>query len=197
VAPWIGRNLAVLGAPILTSTAGENFWRGNHAGAGGGVRDTDGGAITLLIASNKALPEPIRQAVAQGTERQRQDAFMAEAWRFIHEDPVAALRLYGAKLKIFWWRIESTIEDYPRAAALAYEWLYLGELALALVGITAARRAPGRDAAALALAIMVAVSLLQCAFYVQGRHRFLIEPVLLTFTALGVASLRGRAKQSA
>mgnify|MGYP003476619282 CR=1 FL=1 len=37
---------------------------------------------------------------------------------------------------------------------------------------------------------MVAVSILQSAFYVQGRHRFLIEPLLLMFmTAVSLAFL--------
>lgn len=196
VAPWTWRNLVVLGAPILTSTAGENFWRGNHEGASGGVRDADGGAISQLFESNKALPEPIRQAVAHGTELERQDAFTAEAWRFIQSDPLAALRLYGAKLRTFWWRIDSRPEDYPVAAAVAYEWIYRVELGLAILGVFIALRLPGRDAALLALSVMVAISLLQCAFYVQGRHRFLIEPILLLFTAIGVAQLTRSARSS-
>lgn len=192
VAPWVARNLAVLGAPILTSTAGENFWRGNHEGAGGGVLDTDGGAITKLFDSNPALSEPIRLVVAHGTELERQEVFTAEAWRFIRSDPVAALRLYGLKLRTFWWRIESSTEDYPAWAALTYAWIYRVELGLAVVGVFVVLRTPGRDAAILALSIVIAISLLQAAFYVQGRHRFLIEPILLMFTAIGVRSLRGR-----
>ncbi len=68
----------------------------------------------------------------------------------------------------------------------------LAGLFVALLGLgilLVALRAPGRDATALALSVMVAVSLLRCAFYVQGRHRFLIEPILLMFTAIGVAQL--------
>ena len=35
---------------------------------------------------------------------------------------------------------------------------------------------------------MLAVSVLQSAFYVQGRHRFLIEPLLLMFTAIALSA---------
>ncbi|MEO6403797.1 MAG: glycosyltransferase family 39 protein, partial [Vicinamibacteria bacterium] len=36
LAPWLVRNQRLLGRPVITSTAGENFWRGNHEGATGG-----------------------------------------------------------------------------------------------------------------------------------------------------------------
>ena len=61
----------MVGSPLITSTTGENLWRGNHAGASGGVVDLDGGRITMLIPSNPALPVSIRSVLAAGTEFDR------------------------------------------------------------------------------------------------------------------------------
>ena len=195
IAPWLIRNVFVLGAPVLTSTTGENFWRGNHEGAGGGVLDLNGGEITRITPTNPALPPPIRAVLATGTEIQRHEIFMSEAWRFISTEPLEALDLFARKMRTFWWRIDSDPRDYPRTASIAYAVIYRTELALALFGAFvlfrsrgAASRSPDRSAAALVLGLMFAVSILQSAFYVQGRHRFLIEPLLLMFTAAGVGS---------
>ncbi len=190
VSPWLARNIAVIGWPLITSTTGENLWRGNHPGASGGVVDLDGGRITLLIPSNPALPASIRSVLATGTELDRHEAFMAEAWRFIADDPWAATRLFARKLGTFWWRVDSNPGDYPAIAARAYELIFRVELVLALLGVwITLQSARGREAGGLCLGLIVAISLLQCAFYVQGRHRFLIEPLLLAFTAIGAGRL--------
>ena len=194
VAPWLVRNVAVLGAPVLTSTMGENFWRGNHEGASGGVLDLNGGEITLVAPTNPALPPPVRAVLATGTEMQRHDVFMSEAWRFIGADPLEAMGLFARKMRTFWWRIDSDPRDYPRWASIAYATVYRTELAFALVGAFLVFRSRGqasidRPAAALILGLIFAIGVLQSAFYVQGRHRFMIEPLLLVFTAIGVTAV--------
>lgn len=193
MAPWLIRNHLLLGRPLITTTAGENFWRGNHEGATGGVLDEDGGQITVLIAENPALPATIRSVIKDGTELDRQDIFLKEAVRFVRERPLWAARLFARKMRTFWWRIDSDPRDYSAVASALYEVLYRIELLLALVGTFVVARSsrcrqPARDrlAASLPIAIMVAVGILQSAFYVQGRHRFLIEPLLLMFTASGL-----------
>jgi len=192
IGPWLVRNLILVDAFLLTSTTGENFWRGNHEGASGGVLDLDGGRITSMSAENEALPEAVRAALAEGSEADRNRVFMSEAWRFIATRPGDALTLLARKLRTFWWRIDSDPRDYPATASIAYEIIYRLELALAFLGGFAffasgrgSSRGPEAAAAAFILSLMIAISLLQSAFYVQGRHRFMIEPLLLLFTAMG------------
>jgi len=201
ILPWVIRNVMVLGVPVLTSTTGENFWRGNHEGAGGGVLDSNGGRITVVVPENPALPPTIRETLAKGSEIQRDRAFMSEAFRFIRAEPLEALGLFARKMRTFWWRIESDPRDYPEVASVVYAAIYRIELALALWGVFVvfgprSGLPPWTDrplSAALILGLIVAIGTLQCAFYVQGRHRFLIEPLLLVFTAIGVRALvRGR-----
>lgn len=192
-APWLIRNYRLVGRALITTTAGENFWRGNHEGATGGVVDENGGRITTLLPANEALPFAIRSVLLSGTELDRQDIFMNEALRFIRERPGSAASLFLRKMRTFWWRIESDARDYPPVASRAYEVIFRMELALALLGAFVLFRsprdatpAPDRMVAGFALAVMIAISVLQSAFYVQGRHRFLIESLLLMFTACGI-----------
>lgn len=199
--PWLIRNAIVVGEPLITSTSGENFWRGNNELATGGIADTTGRTLSALSPDDvpySPFSPAIREVLAGGSEADRQRVFLAEAWCFIRTHPDRAFALFIQKLKIFWWKIESRPGDYSTAGAGLYEWIYRTELILAVVGLIALLRSPGdglssqRSALALVFTLMIGISLLQSAFYVQGRHRFLIEPLLLIFTACGAASLAGR-----
>jgi hypothetical protein len=206
LAPWLARNAVFVGGPVITSTTGENFWRGNNPLATGGVSDKLGRTLTSLSPDDEAyspFSPAIRKALAFGDERERQRVFMAEAWRFIRAEPAHAFFLFTEKLKTFWWKIESRPGDYSPAKSFLYEWIYRSELFLAALGAwmlarrwsTAAR--PSRAAALIVLSMMIGLSLVQSAFYVQGRHRFLIEPLLLIFTASGLTGIVDRLRGAA
>ena len=187
----------------LTSTTGENFWRGNNERATGGVLDPTGRSLSNLNPKNPVFPPAVKAVLVSGTEVDRQRVFMAEALRFIKDRPLDAARLFAGKMRSFWWKIVSNPGDYDPAAARLYEWIYRTELALALVGVASLFRkrppAPARadrSTPAFLVALMMGISLVQSVFYVQGRHRFLIEPLLLIFTAWGTlatgSALRSR-----
>lgn len=201
LAPWLIRNAIVVGEPVITSTSSENFWRGNNEVATGGVMDTAGWPLSTLspnIEPYSPFSPAIRKVLAGGSEADRHRVFLAEAWRFIGAHPDRALALFLKKLRIFWWKIESDRWDYSSGMTSLYEGIYRSELVLALGGVIALLRrgpepaGPPRAALCLVLALMVGISLLQSAFYVQGRHRFLIEPLLLVFTACGAAAVLDR-----
>jgi hypothetical protein len=198
--PWVARNSVFVGEPLITSTTGENFWRGNNPLATGGVSDKLGRTLTSLSHDDEAyspFSPAIRKALAFGDERERHRVFMAEAWRFIRAKPAHAFFLFTEKMKTFWWRIESRPEDYSAAKTFLYEWIYRAELCLAVVGVWIWVRRSSKTTAShatlvIVVSMMLGLSLVQSAFYVQGRHRFLIEPLLLVFTAIGVAGFGDR-----
>lgn len=199
VSPWLIRNHVLLGSPILTSTTGENLWRGNNAAATGGAFDVSGRSLSVASAAPEAFPPSIRAALATGVELERQEAFLDEVRRFVRERPASAVRLFVRKLRILWWRLESAPDDYWPRAAQTYEWIYRAELSLALVGVwtlwrnrTGTPVGSGRWEVLYVLLLGLTLSVLQALFYVQGRHRFLIEPLLLIFTAVGTHALARR-----
>ena len=209
--PWLTRNALVLGRPMIASTASENFWRGNHQGAGGGVRDRNGADITTLSPENAAFPRTIRSAIAGGNEIELSAAFTREARAFVAQRPHEAIVLLFRKLRLFWIWTPSEARDYDSRLSLGYNIFYLFELTLGLLGLRSALQRPSpagteenreRDARVAALwcaSLAVAISLIQSAFYVQGRHRFLVEPILLMFAALPLAdvALKARARLAA
>jgi 4-amino-4-deoxy-L-arabinose transferase-like glycosyltransferase len=203
LSPWLIRNAIYVGEPLITSTSGENFWRGNNERATGGIVDKTGRTLTDLSPDARAdspFPPAIREVLALGSEADRQRVFTAEAWRFIRSQPRQALLLFAEKMKIFWWRVKSRPGDYPEMQARLYEWIYRTELLLAVAGLgaLAAGRLPlsprsGPMTLTLLMALILGISVLQSAFYVQGRHRFLIEPLLLVLTAWGAEGVLARA----
>ena len=197
--PWLTRTALAIGEPMITSTATENFWRGNHRGASGGIRNAEGALITRLAPDNQALPRSVRSTLVDGTEAERSTAFSKEARDFIMRRPHEAIALYLKKLRMFWLWSPSDPRDYDMRLVVAYNLIYLVELCLALAGVAwilrsqpAKDETPGdRTGALWCLGLALSLGAVQAAFYVQGRHRFLVEPILLLFAAIPLARAAG------
>jgi hypothetical protein len=73
-----------------------------------------------------------------------------------------------------------------------YELWYLPVLALAVWGSLFALRSRASRSRSTALLIVVGVGLIsatQAVFYVEGRHRLAVEPLLLVLAGVGAAEL--------
>lgn len=174
VAPWILRNARELGAPVFTSTLGENLWRGNHAGAGGGAHDLSG------LLARDALPAELQTELLSPAEMDHHRAFVRAALGFWVERPGESLFLYARKVGSFVGFGVFEGLGYPAAAVVVYAIGHAGVLALMALRLATAREEIRRDSRErLILGIYVAIALTQAVFYVQGRHRALVEPLLI------------------
>lgn len=103
IAPWTIRNYIRLGAFVpLRSAFAYNFWRGNHPGATGTVRNFD-----FECADEKLPPEYLAYIDAHLDPRdeiQRDRFFADEVKRFIQENPDEYLRLCLTRFFYYWWR---------------------------------------------------------------------------------------------
>jgi hypothetical protein len=127
--------------------------------------------------------------VASASEAERIGIYRDAALDFIRQHPAQAAGLYVAKLKAFWWGSESTGILYPSGWVLAYDAWYVAVLALAASGCWRGLRDPtSRPGVVLVLATLALISLSQAIFYVEGRHRLAIEPLLLVLSAGGLAA---------
>ena len=118
--------------------------------------------------------------------------FLREATRFMRDEPGEAARLFVRKLGYFWWFSPHAGLLYPASWTALYMADYLVILGSAVVGLVAALRSArpeARWAARLFLLLAVTLSLTQAAFYVEGRHRWQLELILLAFTAAGIVKL--------
>lgn len=189
--PWLARNYAVHGRVLLTTTAGEQLWLGNHAGSTG-TPDPSARAAYLQIA-----PDSLREAIAHGTELEQNDAFFADAVRTIASDPIGFLHQTGRKFVYFWWFAPTYGLYYQDLGGLrdAYKVVYAILLALAIVGAAAVWKGGGvrrRLPAWSAMATIMTIVLIHSVYFLEGRHRVLVMPLLLMFSAQGAVTLAAR-----
>lgn len=180
VLPWIVRNAVVVGRPVLTTTAGEVLWRGNNPAASGSSLTLDGRPIL------DAAPD-VRDLVWGKPETLQSDLFTRLAIQYIVEDPLRAARDTARKFRDFWWFGPTIGTLYPKGWTALYVLYYVGLLALATLGATLLARAGKRwEVGSIAL-VFLTVSVLQSLFYVEGRHRWQIEGLLVLLAAVPLA----------
>jgi hypothetical protein len=171
--PWSARNAAVLGRPVVLSTAGGyNLYLGLSAGADGGL--------------DQRHPAP-RRLEGVSNELELDARYRRLAWRWARENPWQALRLAPAKL----WRLVRPVpspENVPAWAlwAVGANWLIF----YAATGWAMAACGPALRRWVLPPVVLLAgVHLVLPAV---SRYRFALEPILAVATAVALASLAGR-----
>ena len=138
------------------------------------------------------MPPELLAQLAGRNEVEQHRLLSETAWRWAREHPAQAGALYIRKLGFFWWRSPHTGLLYPSAWTRLYLAYYLGIMALALLGLAAGLTRGSADvktAAMLLIGFALADSMTQAAFYVEGRHRWQLEPLFLMFTAAGAAQM--------
>jgi hypothetical protein len=183
--PWPLHNSLLLGQVTLgSSETTEWFWRGNNPNATGGSL-TSGRQRMLELA-----PSEFRATVTSATEAGRMAVYRDAALAFIRENPQAAAELYVTKLGTFWWGSDATGLLYPEPWLVSYRFWYVAILMMAAVGVLSGLSgAKQRSVLLLILVTVAAVSATQAIFYVEGRHRIEIEPLILILAGVGVDQL--------
>ncbi|HUP62143.1 MAG TPA: hypothetical protein VNA69_17180 [Thermoanaerobaculia bacterium] len=181
VAPWTIRNAIVHRTFMLTrSGTGLVFWLGHNPASSGSAKDAEGMRII-----EKAPPDLRIRFVASG-ELERDRMLHDAAWEYIRADPLAAIGRVVQRIYSFWWFSPQWGQAFSPTAKLIYRgwWAFL--LVLIAAGLVRSRHRDLWLMAALALLI----SLGQSVYYVEGRHRLAVEPLVLPLAAAGLTSLR-------
>lgn len=188
VAPWTIRNSMLHDRfVLLLTTDGDNFWRGNNPHASG----TSYVDPTRTVLSTLSDSE-VRELEQQPDELAQNAWFKARAWAFIRENPGKFVRLFFTKLYFFWWYAPTTGILYPASWFQAYLAYYSIAVVFAMVGLWRISRASGTARADTILLVTFAIvlSAVQSLYYVEGRHRWAIEPMLLVLSGGGLAAAR-------
>jgi 4-amino-4-deoxy-L-arabinose transferase-like glycosyltransferase len=184
LSPWLIRNYRVQGQFVfIASSSAENLWRGNNPYATG--TSTDEHAVPIF----RLMPSEFQQQVYSRNELQQQEFFQKEALSFIRERPLDAAILYASKVYYFWWFSPQSGLTYKQKHMTVYKFGYSTMLVFAAAGFVLAIRSPKpgrRESCLMMLSVAVVICLGQSVFYVEGRHRWLIEPLLLIFFSFGV-----------
>ncbi len=175
IAPWTIRNAVVLHDFVLTrSGTGYVFWLGNNPDATGGANDAQGRPL-LDRAPRKFL---------EAGEVERDRLFRQAALDYVAARPFAAIGRVVQRLYYFWWFAPSWGIHYSSAAKGVYRVWWSLLLLLIIAGAFLTRRREVWLLAAMALL----VSLVQSVYYVEGRHRLAVEPLVLPLAALSLSA---------
>ncbi len=192
VLPWLIRNAIVLDRfPVLITTTGQSLWQGNNPNSSGSGYLPDGRSAL------DTLPQHALQKLKDLDESGQDRLFRDEAFRFIREHPRQAFGLYLKKLRLFWWAGPQTGLKYPHHYRILYGIYSAGVAALAVIGLWQWRLLWCRPPGLLLIGFAVSISLLQSVYYVEGRHRWGIEPVLLLLAAAGLLGCLNKARDHA
>ncbi len=195
LAPWLIRNFAIHKQFVfISSTSGENLWRGNNLYATGTSYDKNKTPVFYLT------PQTFRETVFSMNELEQQQFFKREAFDFIRANPGMAATLYAKKIYYFWWFSPQSGIIYPKNYLLIYRVYYTLILSFFIVGLIFAFASSKRDvfgSSLILICIPVCICLGQSLFYVEGRHRWLVEPIMIIFFSYGIAeSWRRMARDS-
>lgn len=191
VAPWVVRNYVVVGGFVLTrSNTPFVFWLGNHPGTTGGATNPNESAGTSSL-FNLAPPELQRQVLDAPDELAKNRVFRDEALAYVRAAPGAFVGRTLRKLYYFWWFAPYQGRRYSSWQFTVYAAYYAGALALAVVGLLATPRARPQGVTIIVL-LLASVSSAQALFYIEGRHRLVVEPLLLVLSGAGLATLAAR-----
>lgn len=190
---WTVRNYAVLHKIIITrSSPGWLLWLGNnprHTGSAMYARDK-----SVLATLSKEDADNLLEMDELGQNR----FFLDRAVSFIKEDPPAFLGRWIKRLFYFWWFSPQAGFFYPTAWLFIYKILYLCLLIPAIFAILfiSIRNKRLKDTYLFGIFLTIFCCLLlsfaQTAFYVEGRHKWVVEPTLGIFSAWFYLHLFGR-----
>lgn len=190
ILPWTIRNYMVHRQFVFIQTnTGEVFWRGNNIKASGSSYRIDG--RTVLESSSPEFLKKLYSLDEMGQNK----LFRGEAFNFIKNHPFKTVALFIKKNYYFWWFSPKSGIEYPNAYLLIYKILYLIILLFAISGIIfslCSRINSIKWNSGLIVILFIAISFAQSIFYVEGRHRWAIEPLLLIFTAYGLIEIKDR-----
>jgi 4-amino-4-deoxy-L-arabinose transferase-like glycosyltransferase len=184
VGSWAARNYAIHGMVLLESMTPQQFWKGNATYSNGSGYLAGGQSVYA------AAPESLVRAWRRGTEtdhiRLFRDAGLAE----VKKDPVRAAALDVKKFVYFWTFPPNSGQQYPARYFAAYLAYYAVVLLAAASGLVVAWRQPVlRSAAALVVILFLSVSIVHALMFIEMRHRWAIEPLMLAFAPAGARAI--------
>jgi len=182
VAPWTIRNAVVQHQFMLTrSGSGFVFWLGNNPASTGSATDLSGRPLL------QSAPAELQRRIQTADETARDQIFLDDAWRYIRAHPAAAIAGIGKRMFFFWWFSPQWGTAYSPRTRIVYRIWWVALLMLitvGLIGLTGAAPARRRDLLLLA-SLAILVSAVQSLYYVEGRHRLAVEPLIVPLAAVG------------
>lgn len=186
ILPWTIRNYDVHKKWIfITTSSAEHFWRGNNPTASG----------TSLTQDNRSIievaPLEFREKLYSMKEIEQYDLFYKDTLKFIKSDPPHFINMIFKKFIYFWWYSPQTGLLYPAAWKIIYLGYYMMIFLLFIVGLCFSFKSVQVDRAFLIsiCLFLVLISGAHSLYYIETRHRWMIEPFMIIFSSYGAMRL--------
>jgi len=190
VGSWAARNYAIHGMVLLESMTPQQFWKGNATYSNGSGYLAGGENVY------DAAPESLVRDWRRGTETDHIRLFRDEGLAEVNKDPARAVALDVKKFVYFWTFPPNSGQQYPARYFAAYLAYYAVVLLAAASGLMVAWRQPAlRSAAALVVILFLSVSVVHALMFIEMRHRWGIEPLMLAFVPAGARAIWTRWRQ--
>jgi len=138
-------------------------------------------------------PVEFMEKIYKMNEIEQYDFFYKESFKFIESNPVFFIKMVLKKFFYFWWFSPQVGLLYPGLWKIVYAAYYGILFSTFIFGLYASlfKKTLGVNRAVVAsLSIFLFfTSLLHALFYVEIRHRWAIEPLMLIFSAFGLTEL--------
>lgn len=182
------RSILTPGSPGPLPFLCMQLWVGNNPA-------TSGGALTRQgVSVFDEMPDDLMTRVIGRPEREQGQAFCDAIFSYLSGDLRHAVAWQATKFFYFWWFSPVAGILYPTGWIDTYRVAYSFEAALALLGVAVVWRRGWRGGVALLLLLMLSIAATQALFYVEGRHRLILEPVIAALASCGVVPLAGWAR---
>lgn len=186
--PWILRNYAVFGKPVILQTnKWESLWYGNAPGTTGSLFIEDGVATVTKMAAT--LPDEFFKM----NELEQGEYLKRLTIGYFKADPKAFIERILMKMYYFWYFSPNQGSLYPKRWMTLYKIYYLFALLPALFAVIRSLIVPkngARSDVVLICLFFLAITVTHSFYFVEARHRWSIEPLVLVFTAGGLIMVK-------
>ncbi|MFH1069253.1 MAG: glycosyltransferase family 39 protein [Candidatus Glassbacteria bacterium] len=186
--PWWVRNYQATGRIILISTTSwSTLWSGFNPHATG-TNYTEDGRPQL-----SASPDVLQES-SHLSDTGQNDYFKDLVSGYVRQDPGRIVTLFIKKCEYFWWFTPTQGKEYRQIYLYIYAIYYLALIGGLLFLPARFGKMPetARFIAWTALVFLVLVMAVHAASYVEGRHRWGVEGLIICLSLTGYAGIFGK-----
>jgi len=192
ISPWIYRGYKRYNRFIfITTSSAENFWIGNNQMASGSALTKDNKPIFSVT------DESFKNKVLSLDELGQHDFFRDESMKYIKAYPLEFFKRTIKKFTYFWWFSPQTGLRYPTSWLIIYKFLYYFLaifFILALYFIFKNYFYINIPAVIFLCSFFLIISIVHSFYHIDGRYRWMIEPLLMIFSSYGIVALHEKVR---